>query len=217
MIDRPPRRWELHHLTVGFGAAPVVTGIDCHLALGDLLVVTGPNGAGKSCLLRTLTGELAPLAGRVVAPPAFGIDGLGVVPQVTDLAPRLPITLHEMAALGCAGLRGAFLREQLDAALAEVGLTERAHQPWAESSGGERQRALIARALVRTPELLLLDEPTSHLDPEAAKGLFARLRARCDAGRLAVIAAIHDPTLVARHATRRLHLEAGHASVEDVA
>jgi len=209
------RCWQLNDLAVGFGTRPVVTGLRATVRLGDLLAVTGANGAGKSCLLRTLAGELPPLAGAFRTPEGFGREGLGGVPQVTDLDPRLPITLREMAALGAAGLRDGFLREHLAEALATVGLAERAEQSWRRSSGGERQRALVARALVRQPELLLLDEATSHLDETAAAAeLFASLRERCAEGRLAVIAAVHDRDLVRRWATQDLQLRAGGAELE---
>lgn len=216
-MSTTPRRWRLADLSVGFVGRPVVEHIDLTVAAGELLVVTGANGAGKSCLLRTLSGELAPLAGAIHAPAGFAADGLGVVSQVTDLDPRLPITLGEMAILGLAGQRAPFVRERLAEALATVDLVGRAGQSWNASSGGERQRALVARALVRQPEVLILDEASSHLDECAASVLFDRLGERCAAGHLTVIAAVHDHALARRHGTRHLHLSGGRATLQDVA
>ena len=199
--------WRLTDLTVGFGTRAVVSGIDLEFAAGEMIAIVGRNGSGKSCLVRTLAGDLVPLAGAVVAPAGFVPQAMGVVPQDTGLEPRVPITLGEIAVLGLAGMqvpdKGARLRE----ALAVVGLTERAGQSWQRSSGGERQRALIARALVRRPYLLLLDEATSQLDRSAALQLFDELRQRCQAG-LCVVAVLHDHEL-AQHADRVIEVVDG--------
>jgi ABC-type Mn2+/Zn2+ transport system ATPase subunit len=203
-------------LSVGFSNQPVLSSISLRIEHGMLICVLGPNGAGKSCLLRTLSGELPALAGRIERPDPDWRDRLGVVPQVTDLQLGLPITLREMVALGTAGFRDPFLREHLDQALATVALSDQALQRWEASSGGERQRTLIARALVRRPELLLLDEASSHLDAGNSDRLFASLRERCDADRLAVVAAVHDAELAQRWATHRFTIEAGSWQFEAV-
>lgn len=205
--------WRLQGLTVGFGRRGVVAGIEAAIPARSLVAITGANGSGKSCLLRTIADELRPLAGAVVAPADFDRRDLGLVPQAVAIDERLPLALGELAALGTAGYREPFLRERLAAALATVGLGDRARQLWRESSGGERQRALIARALVRRPRLLLLDEATSNLDQTTADLLFAALRAESASRDLTVIAVVHDADLVARHADAVLHLADGRAAL----
>lgn len=208
------RQWVLEQLSVGFGQRRVVSDISCTFGLGDLVTISGLNGSGKSTLLRTLSGELAPLGGRFFGPPGFDARNLGVVPQVSDLALRLPVSLREMAALGLAGLRDPFADEHLAEALRVADLDAgRARQDWMSSSGGERQRTLIARAIVRQPEVLLLDEPTSHLDEQAAGQFFKWLRQRCDAKELLALVVVHDQELSEQYANKRVELANGQAGM----
>ncbi len=208
------RSWRMEHLDVGFNANAIVSDISCSIALGDLVAITGANGVGKSCLLKTLAGELPPVAGRVLAPAGFAHDGLGVVPQLTDLEPRFPISLREMIALGASGIRDPFLKEHVDEALIAVGFNKKhAQQSWQRSSGGERQRALIARAFIRRPEILLLDEATNNLDVASTHLIFEKLHAKCAAKKLAIIAVLHDANLVSRYFNKNIHIADGHAKL----
>lgn len=213
-------RWFLRDLSIGYTTTPVASGLAASFALGDLVAMTGNNGSGKSCLLQTLAGGLQPLAGTIDSDGAYTSADVGVVPQVTDLQIRLPVSLREMVALGLTGLpavQHAVRRERVDQALAMVDLEAQAGQPWQASSGGERQRALAARALVRQPRLLLLDEPTSHCDPDAADQLFEQLSVRCAQRQSAVIVVVHDLTKVASYATHEWHLEGGTLRTADLA
>src|SRR5262249_6286255 len=152
-------------------------GVDLVAQGGELVAVVGPNGAGKSTLLRVLAGLIAPTAGRV------SIDGadllamdrrtiarrVAVVPQVFETL--FPFTVREVVALGRTarlGALGVLGRDDARAvmrALEDLAATDLADRRIDRVSGGERQRAVLAMALAQESEVLLLDEPTAHLDP----------------------------------------------------
>lgn len=190
-------------LSVGRNAT-LLRDVDLALEPGQCWFVLGSNGAGKSTLLLTLLGLLPPRAGRV----AFGPEvptrrQLGYVPQQDGSALTLPVTVAEFVALGLCdlGLDRAALAVRVEAAIASMGMTANARRRVAELSLGQRRRALVARALARGPRLLVLDEPTANLDPEAAEQLAADLdRTRRTEG-TCVVHAAHDLRLAERFAT----------------
>ena len=159
-----------------FGRAPVLEGVDLELPRGRLVVVVGPNGAGKTTLLRVLAGTLPPDEGavRLAGVPLDELSRrevaqrLAVVPQ-ESLVP-FPFRVREMVALGRAPFLGPLGRESASdvaltaRALAELELEALAERAYPTLSGGEKQRVLLARALVQDVPTWLLDEPTAHMD-----------------------------------------------------
>ncbi|GEL99625.1 metal ABC transporter ATP-binding protein [Cellulomonas terrae] len=160
-------------LGVTLGGQPILDGIDLVVPAGEVLALLGANGSGKSTLVRSLLGVVTRTAGDVRlfgAPlgPSAPWDRIGYVPQRLPAAAGVPATAYEVVTSGL--LHGRTLRPHrghkrraLDA-LADVGLADRAFHRVQELSGGQQQRVLIARALVRDPDLLVLDEPTSGID-----------------------------------------------------
>lgn len=196
----------------------VLCGVSLDLAPGSVLAVLGPNGAGKSTLLRCLAGALRPegrveLDGRPLAdiPPAARARLMAYVPQ--HIAPRLPFTVFEAVLMG----RRPYLSwrpraEDLDAAwlaLERLGLAELAGREFSELSGGQRQKAALARALAQDSRLLIMDEPTSSLDLRHQLEVMALLRELAETEGRGVALAVHDLNLAARHADRVLLLRAG--------
>jgi ABC-type Mn2+/Zn2+ transport system ATPase subunit len=179
----------------------VVSGVDLTVSAGDFWVLLGPNGRGKTSLVKAILGLLAPLAGTLDL--AVDRQHLGFVPQRGELSDTLPMTVREFVDLGMVNLplTRAGRRERLAAALREVGLDDRPAAPMRILSGGQHQRALIARALVRQPALLILDEPTTGLDV-AAEASLMRCVAQLHRDRgLTVLLVTHDLDLARRHAT----------------
>ncbi|MFO1427035.1 MAG: ABC transporter ATP-binding protein [Steroidobacteraceae bacterium] len=171
-------------LSKAYGSLQAVAGISIEVGPGEIVGLLGPNGAGKSTTVAMLCGLVAPDAGRVTvdgAPLAGDADPakakIGLVPQDLALFDELPAraNLELFGALN--GLRGARLREQVEAALAFVGLAERARQAPARYSGGMRRRLNIAAALVHDPQVLLFDEPTVGVDPQSRNAIFDNLEA----------------------------------------
>jgi ABC-type lipoprotein export system ATPase subunit len=201
-------------------AVEALRGIDLTIAPGEFLAVTGKSGCGKSTLLHIIGGLEPPSAGQVVVEGRdlaalkdpeltyFRRDRVGVVFQSFNLLPLL--TLEENVALPRAlqGLPFHLAREEAAHWLERVGLTERrGHKPH-QVSGGEMQRAAIARALINRPAVVLADEPTGNLDSAASTQvleLFAQLHRE---GGHTIILVSHAPE-AANYAQRMVHLKDG--------
>jgi len=184
-------------LTAGYDSHVALERVTLHIPPGTLTGLLGPNGSGKSTLLRVLIGLLEPWSGEVRVLGRRPVDArpyVGYVPQVHGGAPRFPITVAEVVAMGTyhrwrvpfRGRRGA-----VAAALERVGLAGYEGRLLHTLSGGQQRRVLIARALVRDPQVLLLDEPTAGLDAPSEAALLALLRELADEGRTVVVAT-HD-------------------------
>jgi ABC-type Mn2+/Zn2+ transport system ATPase subunit len=183
----------LSRVQVGY-RTPILPPIDLAIGTGERVGILGPNGAGKSTLLRTIIGLLRPLGGRIDHPLGRR-PRIGYVPQSHRPDPTFPLSAHEVVLMGRYPALGvgrrpgsedhAAVSDQLDA----VDLRAQESLPFRALSGGQRQRVLVARALVGAPELLVLDEPTSEMDPAAEHSLLAlvaRLAARQEIGVLFV-------------------------------
>ena len=151
-------------LSVTLGKRPVLSGIDASIARGEIVTVLGPNGSGKSTLLRAMLGILKPSAGCVQRRTGLVV---GYVPQRLSLDPTMPMTVARFLDLPVRSGRAA--REEV---LGRVGLEGLAQRPMQALSGGQFQRALLARALLSNPDLLMLDEPTQGLDHAGAASFY---------------------------------------------
>lgn len=207
-----------HDLSFSYPDRPVLHGVSLTLSPGEVLAVLGPNGAGKSTLLRCLAGTLAPqgaveLNGRPFrdVPPLERARLLAFVPQ--HIPGRLPMTVFETVLLG----RRPYLSwrprpQDLEAAweaLSLLGLAELAHREFSEISGGQRQKAALARALAQESRLLVMDEPTSSLDLRHQLEVMSLLCSQAEERDTGVILAVHDLNLAARFASRVILLHQG--------
>ncbi len=177
-----------HGLTVRLGDRDILSGVDLAVRPGEIVTLIGPNGAGKSTLVRALLGLIAPAAGRVERQKGITV---GYLPQRLTIDPTLPLTVRRFLRLW-----GHADDATLAALLEEVGVPQVADQPVQGLSGGETQRVLIARALMREPDLLVLDEPNQGVDVGGQAEMFRlidALRARRGCG---VLLISHDLHLV---------------------
>ncbi|MBK8574482.1 MAG: ABC transporter ATP-binding protein [Elusimicrobia bacterium] len=204
----------------------VLEDVSFELKEGELLGILGPNGAGKSTLLRLLIKALPLGAGKILLGGTHleNLDQIEVarraawVPQELDLL--FVLTVEEMVRLGrfCRtgawGRLGREDRRQVERALEETDLLPLRHRPVSRLSGGERRRVLLARALAQEPKVLLLDEPTAHLDPGHQAGLVSVVdRLRHERG-LAVIAILHDVSLAMSWCPSILLLKGGRVQAQ---
>ena len=206
-------------LAVALGGAPILHHLDVDVREGEWLGVVGPNGAGKSTWLRAIAG-LLPYSGSLCLRGREVRDWSGrerarevaLVRQQTDLPFAFPV--REMVALGRAPHLGwlsplsATDRQSVNAALTALGLDEVAERPVTALSGGEQQRVLLAQALAQQAPMLLLDEPTAHLDVRHRLDLLDHVRGLADRGHT-VVAAMHDLEWAARYSDRILMLHEG--------
>jgi iron complex transport system ATP-binding protein len=201
-------------VTAGYGERAVLHACTLPIARGEVVAIVGPNGAGKSTLLRALAGLLRPSSGSVRLD---GVDiatlgrrelarRIAVVPQIFDTL--FPFTVREVVALGRTARLGTFggpSRGDLaavDRAIADLDLANLASRRIDRLSGGERQRAVLAMALAQEADVLLLDEPTVHLDPAHQVVMLRLVRELACTRGLAVAAVLHDLNLAAAMATR---------------
>ncbi len=195
--------------------------VDLRVAPGEVLAVLGPNGAGKSTLLRVLAGLLPPDGGRVAVGGTVWSDrdvhvpahrrSLGVVFQDALLFPHLTVGENVAFGLRTRGVRRAARQEAAEAWLRRVGLEGLAGRRPAELSGGQAQRAALARALVGDPALLLLDEPLSALDARTRLVVRAELRRHLAAFGGSTVLVTHDPVDAMALADRVVVVEDGRA------
>ncbi|MFJ5840574.1 zinc ABC transporter ATP-binding protein AztA [Streptomyces shenzhenensis] len=181
-------------LCAGYPGRPVLRQLSADIPKLATIALVGPNGSGKSTLLGVLAGVIHPTSGELhhdgARPPAF-------VPQRGAVGDTLPLTVRQTVEMGRWGERGPWRRltrrdhATVDAALDRLGIGELASRQLGELSGGQRQRALIAQGLAQESDLLLLDEPTTGLDPEARERIGALLTALVADG-VTVVQATHD-------------------------
>jgi zinc transport system ATP-binding protein len=178
----------LRGVSVTLGGAPVLEGVDLDVAAGEIVTLIGPNGAGKTTLLRVALGLLVPDRGEVHRRPGARV---GYMPQRLQVDPTLPLSVRRFLTLGAprSGPR-------VEQALERVGAGQTIRTAIHAISGGETQRVLLARALLRDPELLVLDEPTQGVDLAGQEELFALITGIRDERRCGVLMVSHDLHLV---------------------
>ncbi len=201
---------EFNNLAVGYGSHRVLSGLSHRVMPGEFVCLLGPNGAGKTTLLRTLAGLQAPLAGSVrlcgrpfeEMTPAETSRSLAVV-----LTERLAVQLLSALELVCLGRHphtdflGRLGPRDLQKARRAMEMVEAWHlagRPLDQLSDGERQKLMLARALAQEPRLILLDEPTMHLDVKHRLEVMSILQELCRSQGISVVASLHDVDLAVR-------------------
>ena len=212
----------INDLSVSYGARGVLERVTFGVESGQVVALVGPNGAGKSTLIRAVSG-VVPIQGGEVR-----INGgllsrlstmeraryLAVVPQARSLPPAFTVyetvMLGRTPHLGWLGRSGPHDRELVRHALEQTQMLGLAERYVGELSGGEQQRVLLARALAQDTPVLLLDEPTTHLDLQHRESLIRLIRELALHKNLAILMVLHDLNLAGLYADRMALLVAGH-------
>jgi len=211
---------QVDNLSFAYEKALVLKNIAFSVRRGDFMALIGPNGSGKTTLLKTILGALVPSEGEIWLdgkalssyPPKERAKKMAYVSQ-QPLA-GFPLTVREMVSLGRYPHEERFHPEAEEGRVVEEALRLTDAQPlsgrkFTALSGGEKQKVLIARALAQTPYLLLLDEPTVHLDLYFQVQILNSLKTLCSEGKSTVVAVLHDLNLVSLFADKVLLLKSG--------
>ena len=213
-------------VTAGYGGPPVVHEVDMHVRPGEVVGLVGPNGSGKTTLIRVASRALRPEGGRVLVggQDPYELSArrsarlVAVVPQ--DVVSVFSFTALEVAMMGRSPYRSAWgLGSPQDwplvrAAMQTTGVAELADRPIEELSGGERRRVVLAQALAQDAPVLLLDEPTTHLDLLHVVELLAVVRDLAGRQDAAVLAIFHDLNVAASTCDRMYALSRGRVVAE---
>jgi zinc transport system ATP-binding protein len=181
---------EAKDLSLSLGGRKILDAVSLAVRQHSIVTLVGPNGAGKTTLLKALLGLVQPDAGEILRRPGLRI---GYMPQKMAVSDALPLTVRRLLTLA-----GTPSRREIDQILAEVGASRVAETPLSRLSGGELQRALLARALLRRPDLLVLDEPVRGVDITGQAELYDLIAHVRDAHGLGILLVSHDLHLVMR-------------------
>ena len=205
---------EVKDLKYSYNRYPVLDGVDLEIKEGEILGILGPNGCGKTTLLKNLNKNLSPMGGCIMLD-GTDLDTLAkrdiaktvaVVPQTNEI--RFSFTAREIVSMGRMPFQRTMEGESredakiVDEAIEKVGLTHLAGRHINTMSGGERQRVMIARALAQTPRILLMDEPTLHLDINTQLEALDLIYELSKKSGLTVVIVSHDLPMVAKYCDR---------------
>jgi len=213
---------ELRGVTLRFAARTVLAAVDLTIGDNEFVGVLGPNGAGKTTLMRAILG-LLPLSGGTIrvlgGTVARGNPAVGYMPQTRAALDHVRLTGWDFVASGARGHRWGLplldreARRDVTWALDRVQASDLARRPLAETSGGERQRLLLAQALLGRPRLLLLDEPLISLDPHHQQAVVELTRTLQQELRITVLFSAHELNPLLGALDRVLYLGNGHAAL----
>lgn len=217
---------QVENLTGGYRSREVLKGISFTLRLGEIVAILGPNATGKTTLLKYVSGYLSPWEGKVYLfqrplhrlPGRYVACQLAVVPQT--VVPNFPYTVHQFVLMGRNPHLTGIGREKkedfqrVQEAMVTTGIWHLRDRPITDLSGGERQKAYLARALAQEPQVLILDEPTAYLDLHNQKEIMTLIASLARERKLAVMAILHDINLAARYCQRLIFLKEGRIVAE---
>jgi zinc/manganese transport system ATP-binding protein len=211
---------DLDHATLTLGARTVLADASLAIRAGEFIGVLGPNGAGKTTLMRAILGLLPPSAGTIRVfgrAPQRGDPAIGYLPQVRTVLPDLRVRGLDFIGASLNGQRWGLPsltprdRGMIEGTLDAVGARDLARRPLADMSGGERQRLLLAQALIGSPKLLLLDEPLISLDARHQEVAIDVVRTVCRERRITVLFSAHELNQLLGTLDRVLYLGNGQA------
>lgn len=200
------------NISLAYDKAVVLSELSFTVERGDCLCVVGENGSGKSTLVKALLGLIRIASGSITRGEGLSRKAVAYLPQQSALQKDFPASVREVVQSGRLSRKGFFsFYNKKDASVTKacmerLGIAELSEHSFRELSGGQQQRVLLARALASEPELLLVDEPTTGLDPVVTADFYSLIEDISRAG-TTVIMVTHDIRAAVRYATHILHLQ----------
>lgn len=198
-------------LCASYEGKRVLTDISFEVDRGNCLCVVGENGVGKSTLIRCLTGMVKPDSGSITYGEGVRPSTIGYLPQQGEYRPEFPSTVKEIVRSGLIGRKRAFIwfgdgeKERVRSALERLGISDLRDRRYCDLSGGQKQRVLLARTLVASDSVMVLDEPTIGLDAVATAELYETVRQIHESG-VTVVMSASDAKAALLYATHILQL-----------
>lgn len=185
----------LEKLKLGYGKNVVLSDISLSIKEHDLICIVGPNGSGKTTLIRGILGLIKPMAGKIHYK-GIKQNSIGYMPQETSVDPNFPASTLEIVLSGTLNRGDNFFSDEDKTlalqALEKLGIAKYQDTSFSKLSGGQRQKVLLARALVATEKLLILDEPSNNLDQSSKSDLYSLVKDLNKSQGIAVIMVTHD-------------------------
>ncbi|MDY2960348.1 MAG: ABC transporter ATP-binding protein [Hornefia sp.] len=200
-------------LAFSYDGKDVLEGVNFTLEHGEYLCIVGENGSGKTTLMKGLLHLNKPTKGKIITGDGLKPSEIGYLPQQTQIQRDFPASVYEVVLSGCLNSMGKRLfygrkhKQRVISNLEALGILSLKNKCYRELSGGQQQRVLLARALCATKKMLLLDEPTTGLDPVAAEEFYQMIQRLNREQGITVIMVSHDVKGVADHASHVLHLD----------
>ncbi len=210
---------DIENLSVRYGATEALQNVSCKIEKGDFVGLVGPNGGGKTTLAKTILGLLPAHSGKIsLFSQAIGVFGdfkkIGYLPQKhTGINPLFPASVEEVILLGMLSVKKWPKKinqddwRKVDALLQSLGIADLKGKLIFELSGGQQQKVLLARALASNPELLILDEPSTALDPDSREQFFTQLKKLNSQKKTTIILITHDTGYVGKYANKLLYVD----------
>jgi len=206
---------QLKNIEKSFTTSQILTDINLHIQKGELLVIKGVSGSGKSTLLHIIASFMKPSSGAVIIneeniaslsdyhASEYRANSIGYITQNFYLFEALTVEQNLLSATLLQNLTQEEKQKSIDKALKSANIEKKATQKVATLSGGEKQRVIIARAIINNPQILLCDEPTANLDSHNAK-IFLEIIARLKKEGVTIVIATHDPLVETFDAVSRI-------------
>jgi zinc transport system ATP-binding protein len=197
---------EITDVSFAYNGLTILRQVNLAIQQGDFIAMIGPNGGGKTTLIKLMLGLLKPIQGTIrilKRPPEKTSHHIGYVPQSTHINPDFPISVLDVVLMGQLQPGNRRIRHSRQnrvvahEALDKMGMGAHCHRRIGELSGGQRQRVFIARALVCEPKILLLDEPTAHIDTKGQTDLYRLLETLNQ--EMTIVVVSHDLLLLSPH------------------
>lgn len=210
---------EIKNLSVRYDATSVLNDISCEIERGDFVGLVGPNGGGKTTLAKTILGLLPVASGKIFLfkekiNTFTDFKKIGYLPQKhTGINPLFPANVGEVVSLGLLSAKKQPKKitksdwQKIDTTLKDIGIADLKGKLISELSGGQQQKVMLARAFVSKPKLLILDEPSTALDPISREHFFARIEKLNKEKKTTIILITHDTGNIGKYANKLLYID----------